>query len=153
MSDPVFRYATGADLPAIVALLSDDEYAENREIGGSEVAPEYEKAFAAMQAMPGNRMLLAELDGTIVAALQLTFIPGLSRRGATRAIVESVRVASDARDRGIGTAIMKHAIAQARAAGCSLVQLTSDSRRTRAHLFYRRLGFQQSHAGFKKELT
>jgi hypothetical protein len=32
------------------------------------------------------------------------------------------------------------------------VQLTSDKRRTRAHLFYRRLGFIQSHEGFKLDL-
>jgi GNAT superfamily N-acetyltransferase len=47
---------------------------------------------------------------------------------------------------------MKEAIRRAREAGCVLVQLTSDTRRTRAHLFYRRLGFLQSHFGFKKDL-
>jgi GNAT superfamily N-acetyltransferase len=97
-------------------------------------------------------MLLAETEGRIVAALQLAFVPGLSRRGATRAIIESVRVSSDMRGRNVGTAIMKEAIRRAREAGCVLVQLTSDTRRTRAHLFYRRLGFLQSHFGFKKDL-
>jgi GNAT superfamily N-acetyltransferase len=87
-----------------------------------------------------------------VGALQLVFVPGLSRRGAKRAIIESVRVAADLRGRNVGTALMKEAIRLAREGGCSLVQLTSDTRRSRAHLFYRRLGFVQSHFGFKKEL-
>jgi GNAT superfamily N-acetyltransferase len=152
MSDVTFRYATEGDLLPIVQLLADDEYAESREKGGDTVAPEYVEAFAAMQKMPANRILLAEQDGRIVGALQLTFLPGLSRRGTTRAILEAVRVATDLRGRNIGTQLMKRAIAEARAAGCKLVQLTSDKRRTRAHLFYRRLGFDQSHVGFKMEL-
>jgi len=154
MSEITFRTATKDDLGAIVSLLSDDELAENREkpVGGDGVAEEYARAFAAMEGEHYNRMLLAEADGRIVGALQLVFVPGLSRRGATRAIVESVRVVSDLRGRNVGTAIMKEAIRRAKDAGCALVQLTSDNRRSRAHLFYRRLGFEQSHFGFKKEL-
>jgi ribosomal protein S18 acetylase RimI-like enzyme len=152
MSELTFRYATDADLLPVVQLLADDEYAESREKGGDIVAPEYAEAFAAMQKMPNNRILLAEQEGRIVGAMQLTFLPGLSRQGTKRAFVEAVRVASDLRGHHIGTQMMKHAIAEARAAGCKLVQLTSDKRRTRAHLFYRRLGFDQSHVGFKMEL-
>ncbi|HVZ92496.1 MAG TPA: GNAT family N-acetyltransferase [Rhizomicrobium sp.] len=154
MSELTFRTATEEDLHAIIALLSDDELAENREkpLDGDRVAEEYARAFAAMQGERFNHMLIAEADGKVVAALQLVYVPGLSRRGATRAIIESVRVASDARGRNVGTAIMKEAIRRAKEAGCALVQLTSDTRRTRAHLFYRRLGFEQSHFEFKKQL-
>ena len=154
MSDLTFRTATRSDLHAIVAMLSDDELAENREKpdDGEGVGEEYAKAFAAMEGERYNHMLLAESDGKIVGCLQLVFVPGLSRRGARRAIVESVRVASDMRGKSVGTAIMKEAIRRAREGECRLVQLTSDTRRSRAHLFYRRLGFVQSHCGFKKEL-
>jgi GNAT superfamily N-acetyltransferase len=154
MSDLTFRMATRDDLHAIVALLSDDELAENREkaMGGDGVGEEYAKAFAAMEGEHYNHMLLAESDGKIVGCLQLVFVPGLSRKGTTRAIVESVRVASDIRGKNIGTALMKEAVRLAREAGCGLVQLDSDTRRSRAHLFYRRLGFVQSHIGFKKQL-
>jgi Acetyltransferase (GNAT) family len=103
MSELTFRYASEADLLAVVQLLADDEYAEAREKGGDTVAPEYAQAFAQMQQMPGNRILLAEQDGRIVGALQLTFLPGLSRRGATRAFIEAVRVASNLRGKNIGT--------------------------------------------------
>lgn len=154
MSTLIFRTAIKDDLQAVIALLSDDELAENREkpVGEAGVAEEYAKAFAAMESERFNRILLAEQDGRIVGCLQLAFVPGLSRKGTTRAIVESVRVAADLRGRSVGTALMKEAIRLAREGGCGLVQLTSDKRRARAHLFYRRLGFEQSHFGFKKEL-
>lgn len=152
MSDITFRHATSDDLPAIVALLADDDIGEGRESSSRELAPEYARAFEEMAACPDNFVLLAELDGTLVGSLQLVFVPGLSRQGAKRAIIESVRVQSAVRGKNIGTALMKRAIAEAREAGCKLVQLTSDRRRTRAHLFYRRLGFEQSHVGFKLDL-
>jgi GNAT superfamily N-acetyltransferase len=152
MSDITFRTATREDLPAIVAMLADDELGETREKSGAIVPPEYFDAFETMLHEPANRVLLAEQDGEIVGSLQLVFITSLSRRGTKRAIVEAVRVVSKLRGQNIGTALMKHAIAESRAAGCGLIQLTSDRRRARAHLFYRRLGFEQSHIGFKKEL-
>ena len=149
MSTLAFRAATAADLPAIIALLADDELAENREQASSD---NYAEAFAAMEAERYNHMLLAESAGRIVGALQLVFVPGLSRKGTRRAIIESVRVAADQRGQSVGTALMKEAIRLAREGGCGLVQLDSDTRRSRAHLFYRRLGFVQSHFGFKKQL-
>jgi len=153
MSAITFRTAVKADLPAIVAMLADDEFGEFREKPGETVRKEYEIAFEEMSRDPGNRILLAEMDGEMVGSLQLVFMPSLSRGGTKRAIIEAVRVASKFRGHNIGTELMKHAIAESRAAGCGLVQLTSDKRRTRAHLFYRRLGFEQSHIGFKLDLV
>jgi GNAT superfamily N-acetyltransferase len=152
MSDVTFRHAEKNDVPAIVAMLSDDDIGESRESAAQESAPVYERAFEDMNACPDNYILLAEIDGQLVGSLQLVFIPGLSRQGAKRAIIEAVRVKSAVRGQSIGTALMKQAITEAREAGCKLVQLTSDRRRTRAHLFYRRLGFEQSHVGFKLDL-
>jgi GNAT superfamily N-acetyltransferase len=151
MSEIAFRTAAEADLPAILAMLADDEIAESRE--SASVSDEYTAAFAAMAKEVYNRMLLAEIDGKIVGSLQLVFIPGVSRNGSKRALIESVRVKSAMRGQNVGTALMKEAIRIARENGCKLVQLDSDLRRPRAHLFYRRLGFVQSHAGFKKVLT
>ncbi|HEY0807873.1 MAG TPA: GNAT family N-acetyltransferase, partial [Pseudonocardiaceae bacterium] len=84
--------------------------------------------------------------------LQLTFIPGLSRRGATRAQIEAVRVRADRRGSGLGRELVRWAIDTARERGCVLVQLTTDSSRTDAHRFYERLGFQASHIGMKLPL-
>jgi GNAT superfamily N-acetyltransferase len=152
MSDITFRDARKDDLQTLVALLADDDIAEGREQAKSDLLPAYSAAFDDMAKSPDNRILVAERDGDIIGSLQIVYVPGLSRQGAKRAIVESVRVSSKARGQNIGTLLMKEAIAQAKAAGCKLVQLTSDKRRTRAHLFYRRLGFIQSHEGFKLDL-
>ncbi|MGA7711269.1 MAG: GNAT family N-acetyltransferase [Rhizomicrobium sp.] len=152
MSELTYRFAEEADLPVVVGMLADDDIAGHREHSASLVAPEYGKAFADMMRSTFNRLLLAESGGEIVGVLQLTFIPGLTRRGATRAQIEGVRVKSTVRGKGIGSALICRAIQEAKSAGCSVVQLTSDKRRPRAHLFYRRLGFHQSHEGFKLEL-
>ena len=152
MSDITFRNAVKDDVKTLVALLADDDIAEGREQAKGDLLPAYSAAFDEMSKNPDNRILVAEQDGEIVGSLQIVYVPGLSRQGAKRAIIESVRVVSDQRGKNVGTALMKEAIVRAREGGCSLAQLTSDNRRTRAHLFYRRLGFVQSHVGFKKDL-
>jgi GNAT superfamily N-acetyltransferase len=148
--DYLIRPAAAADLPAIVAMLADDPLGAARESPG-DLAP-YTAAFVQLQENPGNEILVAESDGAVVGTLQLTVIPGLSRRGASRAIIEAVRVHADHRGSGLGTQLIRSAIDEARRRGCSLVQLTSDATRTDAHRFYERLGFVASHVGFKLQL-
>jgi GNAT superfamily N-acetyltransferase len=145
----IFREATREDVPAVIALLQDDGLGAQREIAGME---DYLAAFDRMQAEPGNRIYVGEDDGRVVATYQLVFIAGLSRRAARRALVESVRVASDQRGRGLGALLMEDAEGRARKAGCSLMQLTTHRTRDRAHQFYERLGYAQSHFGYKKML-
>ncbi|HKK35485.1 MAG TPA: GNAT family N-acetyltransferase [Paracoccaceae bacterium] len=147
---PTFRDATEADLPAVVALLHDDALGAARERPGD---PAYARAFAAMRAQPGNRLLLALDDGAVVGCLQLILIPGLAHRGATRAEIESVRTAAARRGEGIGAALVAHALAEARAAGATLAQLTSNEARSDAHRFWRAQGFERTHAGFKARLV
>lgn len=96
--------------------------------------------------------MVAEAGGDIVATLQVSFIPGLARRGTLRAQIEAVRVAGRFRGQGLGRAVFGWAIAEARRRGCSLVQLTSDKSRTDARRFYERLGFVASHEGLKLAL-
>jgi len=80
-------------------------------------------------------------------------IPSLSRRGALRAQVEAVRVARSQRGRGLGQALLRWAVEEARSRGCSLLQLTTDKQRTDAQRFYERLGFVASHEGMKLDLA
>jgi ribosomal protein S18 acetylase RimI-like enzyme len=146
-----FRNARIADLPAIVRLLADDALGATRE-SAADIAP-YEQAFAALTAQKGNAIIVGDDNGEVVACLQLTIVPGLSRKGATRAFIEGVRVAGSLRGKGVGEAIVRNAIDRARAAGCRLVQLTSDKSRHDAHRFYERLGFKATHIGMKLELA
>ncbi|MFC5909530.1 GNAT family N-acetyltransferase [Streptacidiphilus monticola] len=146
----VFRRATEADLPAIVAMLAADSLGVGRE-SPDDLAP-YREAFARVDADPNQHLIVADRDGTAVGTMQLTVIPGLSRRGATRTIVEAVRVHPSERGNGLGTRFMEYAVAESRRLGASLVQLTSDRSRADAHRFYERLGFVPSHMGFKLQL-
>jgi ribosomal protein S18 acetylase RimI-like enzyme len=148
-----FRAARLDDLPAIVALLADDELGRGRESPGPIASADYAQAFAEIERTPNNTLIVADVEGRVAGVLQLTIIPGLARKGAKRALIESVRIASWTRGQGLGAAMMHHAIEEARRAGCGLVQLTSDKRRARAHAFYARLGFVATHEGFKLKLT
>lgn len=98
-------------------------------------------------------MAVVERDGRIVGCLQLSFIPGLSRLGAWRGQIESVRIASDLRSSGLGRAMFDWAIAQCRERGCDLVQLTTDKARPDALRFYESLGFKATHEGMKFPLS
>lgn len=143
------RVAGRADLPAIVAMLADDFLGAQRESGGGVVDASYVAAFEAIERDPNNELLVAELDGTVVATLQLTYTPSLSYQGSWRATIESVRTASALRGRGIGAALMEFAIERARARGCGLVQLSTNKQRHDARRFYERLGFAATHEGMK----
>lgn len=144
------RPATRADVPAIVAMLADDHLGAEREQPGD---PAYLLAFDALASDPQQLLVVADEDGEPIGTLQLTFLVGLSRRGATRAQIEAVRVRSDRRGSGLGQELIRWAIDAARDRGCVIVQLTSDNSRAGAHRFYERLGFQATHVGMKMRLT
>ncbi|WP_069813656.1 GNAT family N-acetyltransferase [Streptomyces sp. TP-A0874] len=150
MSDLEIRPATEEDIPAIVAMLADDPLGAERETP-DDLAP-YRAAFDRLAADPNQHLVVAVRDGRTVGTLQLTVIPGLSRRGAVRSVVEAVRVHADERGSGLGGRLLEWAAEESRRQGCALVQLTSDKQRPDAHRFYERLGFTGSHIGFKRQL-
>ena len=152
MSDLIFRRTNRSDLPAIVALLADDSLGRNREDPRLPLDPRYTDAFSAIEADPNQLLGVADREGQIVACLQLTFIPGLSRRGLWRGQIESVRVASGTRGEGLGERMLQWAIGICRERGCGLVQLTTDKSRSDARRFYEKLGFEASHDGMKLAL-
>ncbi|MFH8679141.1 GNAT family N-acetyltransferase [Streptomyces lydicus] len=150
MSDIEIRRATEADLPAIVAMLADDPLGATRE-SPDDLAP-YRTAYKTLAADPQQHLVVAVREGRTIGTLQLTVIPGLSRRGATRSIIEAVRIHRDERGSGLGSQLIEWAVAESRTLGCQMVQLTSDATRVDAHRFYERLGFEASHLGFKLAL-
>ncbi|MBV2151594.1 GNAT family N-acetyltransferase [Kitasatospora sp. SUK 42] len=141
------RRATEDDLPAIVAMLADDPLGATRE-SPDDLGP-YRTAFARIDGDPHQHLVVADRAGRTVGTLQLTIVPGLSRKGATRAIIEAVRIHADERGSGLGSELIRWAVERSRELGADLVQLTSDATRTDAHRFYERLGFEASHLGFK----
>jgi ribosomal protein S18 acetylase RimI-like enzyme len=152
-----FRYATRDDLPAIVALLADDEKGQTREDMTHPLPDAYYTAFDAMEsqsteALP-NKYLLAILGDDIVGCLQLTLIAGLSRRGQLRAQIEGVRVSGKVRGQKIGEKLIRKSISISKSLGATLFQFTTDKSRKDAHRFYQRLGFVASHEGMKMQLA
>ncbi|MGW2049311.1 N-acetyltransferase family protein [Streptomyces sp. NPDC001858] len=150
MGDLEIRAAVAEDLPAIVGMLADDPLGAQRE-SPDDLGP-YLTALERLTADPNQRLVVAVREGRVVGTLQLTIVPGLSRRGSTRSIIEGVRVHADERGSGLGTRFIEWAIDESRRENCQLVQLTSDNARTDAHRFYERLGFVASHVGFKLQL-
>ncbi len=145
------RRATLDDVPALAELIANDLLGRQRE-QVDDLTP-YRQAFHAIDSDPAHLLVVAVADDeSVVGTMQLTFIPGMARRGALRAQIEAVRVREDCRSLGLGRAMMEWAIDEARRRGCALVQLTSHKRRTEAHRFYARLGFVDSHEGMKLAL-
>ncbi|WP_393080733.1 GNAT family N-acetyltransferase [Streptomyces sp. LN704] len=150
MGDLEIRPAVAGDVPAIVAMLADDALGAQRE-SPDDLTP-YLAALERLSGDPNQHLVVAVRAGQVVGTLQLTVIPGLSRRGSIRALIEGVRVRTDERGSGLGTRIIEWAIDESRRQDCRLVELTSDASRTDAHRFYERLGFTASHVGFKLAL-
>lgn len=150
MTTIVIRPAARDDIAAIVAMLADDALGATRE-SPEDLAP-YRSAYERLQGDPNQLLVVADRDGEVVGTLQLTIVPGLSRKGSTRSIIEGVRIHSSERGHGLGSRLVEWAVDESRRQGCLLVQLTSDSARTDAHRFYERLGFTGSHVGFKLQL-
>jgi GNAT superfamily N-acetyltransferase len=150
MGDLEIRPAAADDVPVIVAMLADDPLGAQRE-SPDDPAP-YLAAWERLAADPNQHLVVAVREDRVVGTLQLTVIPGLSRRGATRSIIEGVRIHADERGSGLGTQLIEWAVDESRRQNCQLVQLTSDVTRTDAHRFYERLGFTASHVGFKRQL-
>jgi len=141
------RRARHDDVAAIVAMLADDHLGRARERLEHPLPASYREAFERLDADPNITLVVAEEAGRIVGSLQLCILPGLSSQGASRGLIEDVRVASDRRSRGIGEQLVQWAVSEARARGCRLVELLTHQTRVDAQRFYERLGFTKSHVG------
>jgi GNAT superfamily N-acetyltransferase len=147
------RAAREADLPAILGLIAADPISASRPGTQRRVTEQVLAAFHAIDQDPRQTLLVIEsAQSEVVGTLQLSLLPGLARDGMWRAIIESVHVRADCRNQGLGAGLVQEAMRLARAAGCGVIQLTSDKRRVNAHRFYERLGFGATHEGMKRSL-
>ena len=151
MTELLIREAREDDVPSIVALLAADTLGGHGDTTASDALPDYLGAFRRIATSPNDTLYVAELGGAVVGTFQTTMITSMIGRGGKNLTIEAVHTRADMRGKGIGTAMMRFAIERGRDAGARLVQLTSNKARADAHRFYERLGFLQSHAGFKME--
>lgn len=146
------RAAERADVAAIAAMFAADQLGGHGDSADPADLPAYLAAFDQISTSPNDQLYVAVLNGEVVGTFQTTLITSLTGRGSSSLTIEAVHTRGDMRGHGIGQAMINHAIEQAREAGARLVQLMSNASRTDAHRFYARLGFTQSHLGFKMKL-
>ena len=146
------RQARRDDVTAIVAMFASDAMGGHGDSSDAALEPTYLAAFDWIDASPDNTLWVAEQGGAVVGTYQATFVRSLTGQGASSLIIEAVHTRHDRRGAGIGAAMMRHAIDEGRRLGVRLVQLSSNVARKDAHRFYERLGFVQSHLGFKMKL-
>jgi Predicted acetyltransferase len=146
------RHARREDLPALVALFAADSLGGHGDTSDPVAAGDYLAAFEEIERSPNDRLYVAELAGEVAGTFQTTLTRTLTGRGSLKMTVEAVQTRADLRGRGIGAAMIRFAIEEARRAGARQVQLMSNAVRVDAHRFYERLGFAKSHVGFKLKL-
>lgn len=149
----IFRKATINDLPTIIELLLDDELGKTRETNELEAQSKYIAAFNRINNNPDQYLMVIDKNHQIIGTCQLTLMPGISYQGALRMNIEAVRVAKKYRSQGIGEWMMRQVIVFAIEQGVSMLQLTTNKKRTRAKVFYERLGFEATHEGMKLHLN
>ena len=148
ISSITIRRAGRDDVGVIVAMLADDPLGSGRERLEDPLPASYFRAFEVLEHASHIQLVVAEdEDGAVIGCLQLCILPGLSSQGASRGLIEDVRVAAHCRSRGVGEKIVQWAVTEARAKGCALVELLTHNTRIDAQRFYARLGFQPSHVG------
>lgn len=137
---PLIRHAEVRDLPAVLGAyvasgINDVEETLN--------AAEAERLLAKFAGYPDYTLFVAEVGGTVVGTYALLIMDNLGHGGAPSGVVEDVAVLPEWQGRGIGRAMMQHAMDRCAARGCYKLTLSSNARRADAHAFYDRLGFER----------
>ncbi|WP_019910864.1 GNAT family N-acetyltransferase [Paenibacillus sp. HW567] len=90
---------------------------------------------------PESFLYVYEADGAVVGTVHLHFCMDALSGERPFAVIERVVTAPETRGKGYGAALMRHAEETAAARGALKVMLSSAMRRTEAHRFYERLGY------------
>ena len=129
-SSVTIRRARRDDVPVIVAMLADDPLGSGRERIEDPLPPSYFQAFEAVDRDRNIQLVVAEAgDGEVVGCLQLCILPGLSSQGASRGLIEDVRVASPAPQPGHRRATGTVGGGRGPRKGCRLVELLTHNTR------------------------
>ncbi|WP_416796255.1 GNAT family N-acetyltransferase [Ciceribacter azotifigens] len=146
------RKAGHDDVPAIVAMFANDSLGGHGDTTDPVALPGYMAALRRIEQSPNETLHVVIKGGEVVGTFQTLITTTLTGRGGSSMIVEAVHTRADCRGQGIGEAMIRFCLEEARRQGLRQVQLTSNAKRTDAHRFYGRLGFEASHIGFKLKL-
>ncbi len=137
----VIRDARPADAPAIAALIVA--------LGYDVSATEVRTRLAALR--KGGQAALVADRGGLLGVLTTSVMTVLHRPHSVGRISMLV-VAEAARGEGLGRALVAAAEKRLAAAGCGLIEVTSNAKRLRAHAFYEKLGYERTSYRFAKPL-
>ena len=146
------RLADIGDVPLIAELLAADDVGGHGDSADPKLLDGYEVAFARIADSPMENLYVAEWDGVVAGTFKTALLTFMSGGGATSLFIQTVHVRPDLRGNGIGHVMMRFCIEQAEAAGAAFVHLMTNRHRVDAHRFYERLGFRQTHLGYKLPL-
>jgi ribosomal protein S18 acetylase RimI-like enzyme len=138
MSELKFELAKASDLPRLVELLGILFESE------AEFSADAERQRSALQAIladPAKGKIFVAREGREVIAMASLLYTISTAEGGKAALFEDLVTAPEHRKRGIGAALLKHIIEQARAEGVLRITLLTDMQNERAQALYRRLGF------------
>jgi GNAT superfamily N-acetyltransferase len=133
------RDATDADVPGILRVLAESGI----DGGKSFTTAEGREHLERIRQWPNFRLLAAVIEGEVAGTYSLLIMDKLGKRGTPAGVVEDVAVMPGRQGQGIGRAMMEHAIAECRKAGCYKLALSSNAKRGDAHRFYESLGFER----------
>ena len=99
-----------------------------------------------------NETVLVATHGDDVIGMASVHMTPVLHRPTPVGRVTALVVTESARGRGVGRALVSAAERMLRERGCELIEVTSNQRRTDAHAFYERLGYEVTSLRFKKTL-
>ena len=123
----IIRRLTSSDANSATQLMA--------ELGYPTTADAFETRFEALCANPHSAVLVAEAQGNIVGLVSVHSFEMFHRPGRLGRIPALV-VAPSARGHGIGTRLIEAAEEHLQQSGCTMLEVTSNERRTDAHAFY-----------------
>ena len=133
-----FGTATPKELQQLVDLL---EQLFSQEAEFQPDAGKQKRALEAILASPATGKLFVAREGKRVVAMASLLYTISTAEGGKAALFEDLVVHPDERKRGIGEALLKYVIEQARAEGILRITLLTDMQNERAQAMYRRVGF------------
>lgn len=142
MSRIALREAVAADAEHIAALID--------QLGYPVSAEDVAERLNLIEAI-GQKVLVAELDGRAIGCLSTSTMTVLHRPAPVGRISMMV-IAEDLRGQGIGAKLVAAAERTLRDKGCQLVEVTSNLRRTDAHRFWERIGYDRTSVRFAKDI-